>query len=236
MFGNQLISGVCGCGCAAGTCVQAKLYSGAVASGPGFCADSENIRTWLNNSANDPSPGWTSQPSGWEILWYAQWDTTSNIVPDSGTIVGPSGSVLPGGGVYPGGSQYTGCEGASNKMAFLLPSSTAYIVGVWCEDGTPSYQQACVMTGVAEGDCFQFDIPIPEPGLCSSEDDCPSFPCAVSYLLIPISDYGGWFGQTWDGFVSDCAAHTLEYPCVSGLTSSPGACLSPDPFYGDDAP
>jgi hypothetical protein len=236
MFGYQLGSGTCGCNCSSNACVQEKLYAGFIGSGGTSCASADNIRAWFNNSANDPSPGWSAEPSGWQIDWQAQWDTPSDTDPDDSTIEGPSGGVIASGATYPPGSQIVaGSNPECEKVAFLLPASTAYIVGVWCsgaeEPTSPFFQQACIMSGTPEGDCYQYDIPVPPASLCDGGCTVGGF---AGYLLIPISDYGGWFGQTWDGFVSGCASGHLEYPCVSGLTTSPGACLSPDPFFGSD--
>jgi hypothetical protein len=245
MFGFQLNSGACGCGCSNPTCLQQKLYQGQIGTRPGTLSntDASNIRTWLNNQpVNDPSPAWGSGSGCWSIDWSADWDTISDTDPDSGTIIGPGAGALPGGGTYVNSSSYIvttsggGAESA-NLCEFLLPDSTAYIVGLWCDPETEIqyFQQSCVMTGTAVGSCYQFIIPIPEPDLCIVDPSQPQ--CGqVSYFLIPATDYSGCFGVNWAEFVAACGDDELSAPCAESFEDTPGACLSPDPFYGDSPP
>lgn len=245
MFGNQLTSGECGCGCSSPACIQARLIQGSIAMGglPSSAAagDADNIRTWINNPSNFPCGGWPIGHAGWQSEWLVDFDTISSTTPDLSTVTNNCvGAQLSGGSTFQAGGYYSITENGSGNATtefaetarFLITASTAYVVGIWCTDDTLYYQKSCVMTGTAVGDCYQYIIPAPPSDLCapSITNVCGQ----VSYFLVPASDPGGWFGQTWSGIVSGCEGSTLAYPCADGFSLTPSACMTGDPFFGDD--
>jgi hypothetical protein len=247
VFGSQLTSASCGCGCSTPDCIQARYYVGSIASAAlpssPSVGDAANIAAWLNNPSNNPCPGWPVGNAGWESGWTANWDTITDADPDPSTILSDcAGGQLPTGSSFAAQSNYVIVEnGSGNATAeyasyseFLISASIAYIVGYWCdsETNTQYYQQSCVMTGTAVGACYQYLVPVPPSSLCipSTSNVC----AAAAYFLIPASDPGGWFGQTWSGFVSGCGSGGLAAPCAGSLSLTPGPCMSGDPFFGDD--
>jgi hypothetical protein len=247
MFGLQLNSGDCGCGCSSAACIQARNIQGYIATAglpvSASAGDAENMRDWLNNIANFPCGGWPSGNAGWESGWSAAFDTISDTSPDLGTVSNNcAGAQLPGGSSFGGGGYYdiveNGGGNATTESAitarYLISASTAYIVGLWCdgETNTMYYQQSCVMTGTSVGSCYQYIVPVPPSDLVipSTSNACAQ----AAYFLVPASDPGGWFGQTWSGIVAGCADSGLAYPCAGSFSTSSGACMSGDPFFGDD--
>ena len=244
MFFNQLTGSGCGCGCSTPACVQARNIQGYIAlaglPGSASASDGNNMRDWLNNIANFPCGGWPTGNAGWESTWAAPFDNPSATSPDACTTCDCAGAQLPGGSSFGGGGYYdiaeNGDGSASAESAitarYLISAATAYVVGIWCSDGTMYYQQSCVMTGTSVGSCYQYIVPVPPSDLVipSTSNACAQ----AAYFLVPASDPGGWFGQTWSGIVAGCADSGLAYPCAGGFSTSPSACMSGDPFFGDD--
>jgi hypothetical protein len=218
-----------------GYIANAGLPSSAAAS------DGDNMRDWLNNPSNFPCGGWPTGNAGWGSQWNAAFDNISATTPDLGTVeAGCGGSQEPSGSNFGVGGYYDIAENGSGNAVtetailglFLTSESTAHIVGVWCTDGVMYYQQSCVMTGTPVGSCYQYLLPVPPSDLVAPST---SNVCAqASYFLFPASDPGGWFGQTWSGLVSYCGDGGDAPPCAGSFSTSPGACLSGDPFLGDD--
>lgn len=232
MFGSQLISGTCGCGCSTGACNQQKYMTAQV--GGGGCAGLANAVSWINANFSSVSPltlAWATHAAGWQYAWEGSFDTPSDTTPDPADTFTSAG-IVGGSGEYPNSSiyAYASGEGVATRIAFLLPDSTVQIVGTWCSDAdcVIVQQQACTMTGVPTGCGYVFDIPIPASSLCNATYPIPG----AEYTVWPNSTYGGLFEDyLWSAFLTACAANPTT--CASGCLT-PGACLSGDPFFGDD--
>jgi len=219
--------------------VQQKSASAGVIGVSG-CGDIANAVAWINANFSSVSPlslAWANNPSGWQYNWSGSFDTPSDTTPDPDGISTYSG-LIPGGSEYTTASYYAVGDGGGSavRVAFLLPDPTAQIVGVWCSDAECAilWQQSCVMTGVAGPSCgvsqtrYVFDIPIPDSSLCNTE-----YPYSPGYLIYPNSTYGGLFEDNlWSAFVTACEAS----PATCAASTSPGPCLSGDPFFGDPPP
>ena len=234
MFGEQLNSSECGCGCTNAECAQWWLMTGVV-DGASVCADMENARGWVNDTSNYTArlPGWMSKPLCWSFGCTATFSAPGSGSP--ATPVCGGGSVEPSGFYWAAESYYTPV-GAVELSIFLLGDSTAYIIGNWCQDGSVTgWMNTCVMTGTPVGSCYQYLIPVPAASLCSNDCGGDLGPTEAIYSVVPVSDPGNCFGGTWAELQTFCTANPTAPDC-QGINFSPSSCLSPDPFYGDDPP
>ncbi len=231
MFGFKLQSGGCGCGCGSTACIQQKIFS-AETLGAANCGDMANAIDYINAYFSSVSPlslAWAAHPAGWQYRYSVQFDAPGDTTPDPADTE-TSNAALDTDEEYPNASVvgYNGGEpGFATRVAFLLPDSTVQIVGSW-QSGDNAYteQQSCVMTGISTGCGYVFDIPIPPPSLCVSEETV-----TPSYSVFPNSNLGGFFPDfVWSAFVTMCEAN----PTTCGCSTSPGPCMSGDPFFGDE--
>jgi hypothetical protein len=201
------------------------------------CASMANARAWVNNTGNYTAdvPGWAGKPPCWTYGCTATFASPSAGAP-TGSPSCDGGEVEPGGSTWAAESYYTPSGSVALSM-FLLGDSTAYITGNWCNDGavTEGVTNTCVMSGTAVGSCYQYVLPVPGAGLCSDNCGDEFGPTEAVYILIPVTDSGGCFGGTWTTYSTFCAANPGAPQCA-GFNASPSACLSPDPFFGDDPP
>ena len=213
--------------------IQQKLMSAGVGGVTG-CGGVDNAIDWINGNFDSVSPlslAWASNPNGWQYFWSGYFDASTDTTPDSADSSTYSG-LITGGSEYTNFSTYDVADGAgvATRIAFLLPDSTVQIVGTWCSDAecANTYQQTCVMTGVAIAGGYIFDIPIPDSSLCNT-----SYPVGPQYSVWPNSTYDGLFTDyVWSSFVTYCTAN----PTICGTLTTPGACMIGDPFFGDPPP
>ena len=239
MFGYQNTSGSCGCGCSSTSgCVQQKIMTALVRESLD-CSSLANAISYINGNFNGVSPlslAWGSHPVGWQYVWQGTFDTPSDTTPDSADT-----EVFDG--LIGSGFEYQNIStasvdgpgtGVATRTAFLLPESTIYLVGSWYSSANSYlWQQSCIMSGVPTGCGYVFDIPIPPLDLCASSESASSGRGGPDYNLFTTSTYDGLFEDfLWGAFASMCAAN----PTTCGASTSPGVCLTPDPFFGDEPP
>lgn len=217
--------------------IQQKFATASLDTASG-CGDLSNAVAWINANFDSYYPlnlAWQNNPSGWQYYLAVEFSAPSVTSPDE--EISQGSGLIPSGASYPNSSIYAVADGggAATRVAFLLPDSTVQIVGTWCSDEecTVYWQQACVMTG-APLSCgvslpgYVFDIPIPDASLCNT-----AYPYMPEYTVYPNSTYGDLFEDyLWSDFVAACEAN----PTQCAASTSPGACLSGDPFFGDDPP
>jgi hypothetical protein len=218
--------------------VQQKILSLEL-NGPVSCADLANVVSFINSNFSSISPlshSWAAHPEGWQYSWSGEMHTPSDTTPDPVDTFTFDGQITSG-FEYPNSTisqANPGVNAGAIRLAFLLPDSTIYIVGIWHDSSNGfTWQQSCVMTGTASGCGYVFDIPVPPLDLCSSSESASGGGGGPQYAVYTTSDYGGYFTDfQWSAFAAACAAN----PTICGASTSPGACLSPDPFYGDEPP
>lgn len=197
------------------------------------CGDNANAVTWVNANFNSVSPlslAWATQTSPWQYNWSGFMTDPSSTTPAGGDTSTNNSAFPCGEAEFPNSSIYAVGGGSGNvvRNAFLLPDSTAYIVGTWCSNAGCAiyYQQACKATGTAALCGYEFDLPIPDPSLCNTE-----YPYGPEYTLWPVTNYGSCFTDyTWGQFVTACEGDPSQ--CASGCLT-PGDCALGDPFFGD---
>jgi hypothetical protein len=218
------------------TCVEQKICTALVTASVTSCGDIDNAITWINANFSTVSPlslAWVSHPVGWQYRYDVSFDNPSSTTPNPSETSSYSG-LITGGFEYPNGtdwyaSSYYG-TGHATRIAFQLPDSSAQLVGAWCTDDACAVQiqASCVMTGVKTGCGYVFDIPIPVGSYCN-----PAYPYPPTYTFYPNYAYGSLFvDYVWSDFVTACTADPAE--CLASTT--PGPCMSGDPFFGDDPP
>ncbi|HEY3857714.1 MAG TPA: hypothetical protein VGO67_25300 [Verrucomicrobiae bacterium] len=239
MFRNQIVNGACGCGCSdSNGCVQQKIMAAVVRESVD-CASLDAAVSYINTNFGSISPlslAWGSHPVGWQYAWRGMFDTPGDATPDSADTE-TFDELIGGGFEYQNISTATVDNlgnGVVIRTAFLLPDSTIYLVGSWYSaDNSHIWQQSCVMSGVPTGCGYVFDIPIPPIDLCGSSESASSGAGGPDYNVFTTSTYDGMFADyLWSAFASMCAAN----PTTCGASTSPGACLTPDPFFGDEPP
>jgi hypothetical protein len=252
MFGYQLVSGSCGCGC--GCAVQVKNWYAGVNYAESI-DDNDSAIDYINANWNTASPlngAWTGN-SGRACWVYGIYDSWGN---DGDPTVGPfaastQNGVNAGGpyegfawNVYQDGGSPPGTGGVS-RISWILPYSTAYIIGAWYSASDSYFQrQACVMTGTPTAGGWLFNIPIP-PGDASSLISGDGTRTAnVQYnIYVPTLPCNCWSSENWDSgaididwsdFTTYCAANPTM--CSSACLTPTSPCLAGDPFWGDDPP
>jgi hypothetical protein len=233
MFGFKLQSGGCGCGCGTSGCIQQKQMV-LETYGAASCGDMANAIDFINDNFDTLSPlslAWAAHPAGWQYYWSGEMDSPSDTTPDP-TYTSTGQGALTSDEEYPNSSLVAGggaATGAATRVSFLLPDSTVQIVGTWYSSVTGyGPQQSCVMAGVATGCGYVFNVPIPPPSLCVAG---PPVYYYGTYTVFPNSNLGGFFPDyVWSDFAAACAAS----PSTCFCSTSPGPCMSGDPFFGDD--
>lgn len=231
--------GDCGCGCDKG-CVQQKIMT-ALVRDCSDCGDLTNAVNFINANFSpsliDPIRfAFGQHPVGWQYVWQGSFDGPSDTAPDPSlteTYNGLIGSGFEYQNISTASVDGPG-TGAVTRTAFQLPTSTIHLVGSWYSaDNGYIWQQSCIMTGVLSGCGYIFDVPIPPLSLCSSSESASGGRGGPDYNVFTPSTYDGTFADyLWSAFASMCASN----PTTCGASTSPGACLTPDPFFGDEPP